>query len=74
MKWFQVSSLNGGIYFDCVSSGTELFPQWRQAFAFLPGVEVGDLFTTVESRRTTAKVSKRVGLQFLMQQLPQDGS
>ena len=35
-------------------------------------VEAGDLFPTVESRCVIAKMTQRVGLKFLMQQLSDD--
>src|ERR1039458_1878465 len=55
-------------------SDLELFPQWRQAFAFFPEIEVGSLFATVQPRGSLAKVGNRVALQLLMQQLSDDGS
>ena len=35
-------------------------------------IEAGGLFATVESRCSIAKMGQRVGLEFLMQQLPDD--
>ena len=53
-------------------SGFELLLQWWQTFVFLPVVETGGLFPAIESRRLIAKMTQRVGLKFLMQQLSDD--
>ena len=50
----------------------ELFLQRWQAFMFFPMIEAGGLFATVESRCLIAKMTQRIGLKFLMQQLSDD--